>query len=87
MMHDEAIARRVVARFIQAKPYVKDKETNRFKLERGAVGYELPWEAFRSEDHKIDFELDAQGLIIKADTIGSLEALIKESREKPPFNI
>lgn len=31
---------------------------------------------------KIDFELDDQGIIIKADTIGSLEALIKESREK-----
>jgi len=31
---------------------------------------------------KIDFELDEQGIIIKADTIGSLEALIKESHEK-----
>jgi len=31
---------------------------------------------------KIDFELDEEGIIIKADTIGSLEALIKESREK-----
>jgi len=31
---------------------------------------------------KIDFELDDQGIIIKADTIGSLEALIKESRDK-----
>ena len=31
---------------------------------------------------KIDFELDEQGILIKADTIGSLEALIKESREK-----
>ena len=31
---------------------------------------------------KIDFELDEQGIIIKADTIGSLEALIKESGEK-----
>jgi len=31
---------------------------------------------------KIEFELDEQGIIIKADTIGSLEALIKESREK-----
>jgi len=31
---------------------------------------------------KIDFELDEQGIINKADTIGSLEALIKESREK-----
>jgi len=31
---------------------------------------------------KIDFELDEQGVIIKADTIGSLEALIKESRDK-----
>jgi len=30
---------------------------------------------------KIDFELDEQGIIIMADTIGSLEALIKESRE------
>jgi len=31
---------------------------------------------------KIDLELDEQGIIIKADTIGSLEALIKESRDK-----
>jgi len=31
---------------------------------------------------KIDIELDEQGIIIKADTIGSLEALIKESRDK-----
>jgi translation initiation factor 5B len=31
---------------------------------------------------KIDFELDEQGIFIKADTIGSLEALIKESRDK-----
>jgi len=31
---------------------------------------------------KIDFELDSQGILIKADTIGSLEALIKESRDK-----
>ena len=31
---------------------------------------------------KIDITLDEQGIIIKADTIGSLEALIKESREK-----
>ena len=31
---------------------------------------------------ELDFELDEQGIIIKADTIGSLEALIKESREK-----
>lgn len=31
---------------------------------------------------KIDFELDEQGILIKADTIGSLEALIKESRDK-----
>ena len=31
---------------------------------------------------KIDFELDEEGIIIKADTIGSLEALIKESKEK-----
>lgn len=31
---------------------------------------------------KIDFELDEQGIIIKADTIGSLEALIKECKEK-----
>ena len=38
-------------------------------------------EEIRSQT-KIDFELDEQGLIIKADTIGSLEALIKESREK-----
>ena len=31
---------------------------------------------------KIDLELDEEGILIKADTIGSLEALIKESREK-----
>ena len=31
---------------------------------------------------KIDYELDEQGILIKADTIGSLEALIKESKEK-----
>jgi translation initiation factor 5B len=31
---------------------------------------------------KIDFELDEHGILIKADTIGSLEALIKESRDK-----
>jgi translation initiation factor 5B len=31
---------------------------------------------------KIDFEIDEQGILIKADTIGSLEALIKESRDK-----
>jgi translation initiation factor 5B len=31
---------------------------------------------------KIEFELDEQGIIVKADTIGSLEALIKESRDK-----
>jgi translation initiation factor 5B len=31
---------------------------------------------------KIDFDLDEQGIIIKADTIGSLEALIKESGDK-----
>ena len=31
---------------------------------------------------KIEFELDEQGIILKADTIGSLEALIKESHEK-----
>lgn len=31
---------------------------------------------------KIDLELDEQGIVIKADTIGSLEALIKESRDK-----
>lgn len=31
---------------------------------------------------QIDLELDDQGIIIKADTIGSLEALIKESRDK-----
>ncbi len=30
---------------------------------------------------KIDINLDEQGIIIKADTIGSLEALIKESRD------
>ena len=30
----------------------------------------------------INLELDEQGIIIKADTIGSLEALVKESREK-----
>ena len=31
---------------------------------------------------KIDLELDEQGIVIKADTIGSLEALIKESGDK-----
>jgi len=31
---------------------------------------------------KIDYKLDEQGILIKADTIGSLEALIKESRDK-----
>jgi len=31
---------------------------------------------------QIHIELDEQGIIIKADTIGSLEALIKESRDK-----
>ncbi len=31
---------------------------------------------------KIEYELDDQGIILKADTIGSLEALIKESHEK-----
>lgn len=31
---------------------------------------------------KIDINVDEQGILIKADTIGSLEALIKESREK-----
>lgn len=31
---------------------------------------------------KIDLTLDEEGILIKADTIGSLEALIKESREK-----
>jgi len=31
---------------------------------------------------KINFELDELGIVIKADTIGSLEALIKESRDK-----
>jgi translation initiation factor 5B len=30
----------------------------------------------------VKFDLDEKGIIIKADTIGSLEALIKESREK-----
>jgi len=30
---------------------------------------------------KIEYELDEQGIILKADTIGSLEALIKESHE------
>jgi translation initiation factor 5B len=34
------------------------------------------------EQTKIDITLDDQGIIIKADTIGSLEALIKESRDK-----
>jgi len=34
------------------------------------------------DQSKIDFELDEEGIIIKADTIGSLEALIKESKEK-----
>jgi len=37
-------------------------------------------EEIRSQT-KIDFELDSQGILIMADTIGSLEALIKESRE------
>jgi translation initiation factor 5B len=31
---------------------------------------------------KIEYELDEQGIVLKADTIGSLEALIKESHEK-----
>lgn len=31
---------------------------------------------------KIDIEVDEEGILIKADTIGSLEALIKESRDK-----
>ena len=31
---------------------------------------------------QIDFQLDDTGLILKADTIGSLEALLKESRDK-----
>ncbi len=31
---------------------------------------------------RIDIEVDEDGLLIKADTIGSLEALIKESRDK-----
>ncbi len=31
---------------------------------------------------RIDIEVDDEGLLIKTDTIGSLEALIKESREK-----
>jgi translation initiation factor 5B len=31
---------------------------------------------------KIDFELDEEGVLVKADTIGSLEALIKESKDK-----
>ena len=31
---------------------------------------------------KIEFELDEDGILVKADTIGSLEALIKESRDK-----
>ena len=34
------------------------------------------------EQTKIDIELDNLGIMIKADTIGSLEALIKESRDK-----
>ena len=38
-------------------------------------------EEIRSQT-KMDFELDEQGIILKADTIGSLEALIKESRDK-----
>ena len=38
-------------------------------------------EEIRSQT-KVDFDLDEQGILIKADTIGSLEALIKESREK-----
>ncbi len=31
---------------------------------------------------KVNIELDSEGLFIKADTIGSLEALVKESRDK-----
>ncbi|MGF3554860.1 MAG: translation initiation factor IF-2 [Thermoplasmatota archaeon] len=31
---------------------------------------------------RIEYDLDEQGIILKADTIGSLEALIKESHEK-----
>lgn len=34
------------------------------------------------EQSKINIELDKDGIFIKADTIGSLEALVKESRDK-----
>jgi len=34
------------------------------------------------DQSKVNIELDKEGIIIKADTIGSLEALVKESREK-----
>jgi translation initiation factor 5B len=35
-----------------------------------------------AKQSKIQIELDSSGVIIKADTIGSLEALVKESKEK-----
>ncbi len=34
------------------------------------------------DQSKVNIELDKEGIILKADTIGSLEALVKESREK-----
>jgi translation initiation factor 5B len=34
------------------------------------------------EQSKVNIKLDNDGIIVKADTIGSLEALVKESREK-----
>ena len=34
------------------------------------------------EQSKVNIKLDGEGIIVKADTIGSLEALVKESREK-----
>ena len=34
------------------------------------------------QQSKVNIELDKDGIIIKADTIGSLEALVKESRDK-----
>ena len=36
---------------------------------------------------KVDIELDKEGIFIKADTIGSLEALVKESREQKGIKI
>jgi len=36
---------------------------------------------------KVDIELDKEGIVIKADTIGSLEALVKEAREQKGIKI